>query len=424
MRTNIANKNQIAVSANNKESAINTEQTLDTSMLVDIGDVINSEPRREDNSNELTGNEEATDIYDNGGLSGFTMNLNKAQPQHFAFLLGFGLGSVSTSAAGTGYAHTITPIADDLDLYRSNPTFTAGMKLGTIAKRRYASMGVDSVSATFSEDNWVKISGTIKGTGKVTSNIVEEEITALNTAISLTLAANGVQGATAAARLDSIHAIRVELDSGEWTEVSFSAVSSATPAVITITAPGSGGTSVTYKVLYVPTEPAWCTFPARISETPMRVSQMSCNIGGAWDGSAFVGGHTISAFIKTLEYSLQNSLQVKFSPGAGGAYASRMLRDARVQTLKINKEMRDYILQNYIDTNETFGIKVLCEGMEFDTGHKYGVTMIFPKCGVVSAPISVDGKRIAEAGDLRVLQHDTYGSVIAIVKNLVATYAA
>ncbi|MFH2129764.1 MAG: hypothetical protein ABIK68_05260 [bacterium] len=424
MRSNIANKSEIAVSANSRETAINTEQTLDTTMKVNIGDIANLEPRREDDSDELTGMEEASTIYYNGSLGTLNFNFNKAQPQHFAFLMGFGLGTVTTTAAGTGYLHTITPIEGDLDEYRSDPTFTIGGKVSDIMKRLFASFGIDSVNATFAEDDWVKISAQAKGTGKVTNNYVEESITEDDDSTTLTLAANAVEGATAAARVDSVHSIKVELTSGVWTDVAFSAVSDATPAIITITAPGSSITAVTYKVLYVPEEPAWCTFPARISETPMRVTQMSCVVGGKWSGSAFEGGHTISSIIKTLEYSLQKNLTPKFSPGAGGAYASRMLRDARVQTLKINREFRDVIMQNYIDQNETFGVHVLCEGSVYDSPHKYTVEYIFPKCGILSAPISVDGKRIAEAGDLKVLQDDTYGSVIVRVKNLVSAYAA
>ena len=64
------------------------------------------------------------------------------------------------------------------------------------------------------------------------------------------------------------------------------------------------------------------------------------------------------------------------------------------------------------------------KGDEFDTGHKYTVELVFPQLGVLSAPLSTTNKRVAEAGDLQVLEHATYGSVIARVKNLVATYAA
>ena len=103
MRSWRATHNLLAVSANKKETAINKEQTLDTSLLVAMNDVINLEPRRESNAEELTGKEEPDTIYDLGGLSVGSLNFEKAQPQHFAFLLAYGLGVASPAAAGTGW---------------------------------------------------------------------------------------------------------------------------------------------------------------------------------------------------------------------------------------------------------------------------------------------------------------------------------
>jgi hypothetical protein len=52
------------------------------------------------------------------------------------------------------------------------------------------------------------------------------------------------------------------------------------------------------------------------------------------------------------------------------------------------------------------------------------VGIYFPKVAVLSAPLSVNGKRLAESGDFIVLEDATEGSVSVTVKNLVATYAA
>jgi hypothetical protein len=425
MRSVRATHNLIAVSANNQETAINTAQTLDTSMLVALSDVINLEPRREDNTDELNGYEEPDTVYDLGARAGATFNFERGQPQHFAFLLAYGLGAISTAAAGSGYEHTITPVSNDVDSARSNPSFTAAMRFGeTVLKRRFASMFVNSLTATFAQDDWCKISGQIVGTGAVTDNVTEESLTAKDDATSITLASNAVQGATAAARLDNVHRIRVELESGVWTDVDFSAVSDAEPAVITISAPGSSTTDVTYKVLYVPDEEAWCTFPSRVSETPLRVSGMTVTLGGTWDGSAFQGGKDLCQELTSIEYNLNNNLQLMDTVCSEGSYANRAFRDGRVQTLRINREFRDYILQQHIDDNDTFGVYILAEGAVFDSPHKFTVELIFPKCAVLSSPISVNGKKLAEAGDLQVLYDSTYGSVIANVKNEVATYMA
>jgi len=141
-------------------------------------------------------------------------------------------------------------------------------------------MFVDSVTATFERDAWIKLAAQIKGTGKYTSDLVSESIEAAGNATSLTLASNAVAGSTAQERLDAVQQIIVELSTGVWTEVDYTAVSGATPAVITIVAPSESSDTVTYKVLYRPTEAEWCTFPARVTESPLRVSELTVVVGG------------------------------------------------------------------------------------------------------------------------------------------------
>jgi len=425
MKSPRAKHNIMAVSANNAETALNTEQTLDTSLLCNVGDIINLEPRREDNVDEMTGKEEADTIYDNGATASGTLTFEKAQPQHFAFLYAFGLGSVSTVAEGAGKRHTITPIDGDLAENRSNPGFTLSQRFGkTVAYRRFASMFVDEVTATFAKDAWVTITGSLKGTGKHTDSITEETVVAAGNATSLTLAANAVSGMTDAERLDAIHRIRVELTTGVWTEVLYSAVSSDTPAVITITPPSTETTNKNYKVLYAPKEAAWMTMPSRVEESPLRVAQIAVNFGGAWTGTVFSGGKTLNSEISSIEYTLSNDMAIEFVPGAGDVYAARAFRNGRSQTIKLSREFHNFILQQHIIANDTVGMQIICTGAEFATGEKYEVKLIFPKLGVLSAPISVDGKVLAEAGDLKVLEHATYGSVIVSVLNQVETYAA
>ena len=106
-RNFMATHNLIAVSANNQETAINAEQTLDTAMLCAIGNVPNLEPRRESNAEEAIGKEEPDAVYDLGSVAAMPMEFPMGQPQHFAFLLAYALGAISTAAAGTGYEHTI-----------------------------------------------------------------------------------------------------------------------------------------------------------------------------------------------------------------------------------------------------------------------------------------------------------------------------
>ncbi len=420
-RNYLADYNLLAVSANNKETALNTEQTLDTSLLVAKSNIIQLDPRREDNRDELTGKEEPDTVYDLGALSSGTLDFEKAQAQHFGFGYAFALGSRSVAGWGTGYKHTITPTSD-----MSNPGFTAAQRFGkTILKRRFASMFIDTLTATFTKDSWVKLALGIKGTGKYTDNVTKETVSAAYNATSLSLAANAVQGGDAATRLDNVHSIRVKVPtSGEWKEVTFSVVSAATPAVITISAPGGVATSTDYEIIYVPTEPAWCTFPSRVTEPPLRVTDLVVKIGGKWDGSAFQGGRTIDAEIETIEHSLNNQMLVEYRVGGTGSYSNYALRQGRQQTLKLDRQMRDYILQQKIKDNEYFGVSMKATGAEFESGKNYYVDAVFPRCNVLKAPLKVNGKIMGEEGDLIVMEDDTYGSAIVVVANKVATYAA
>lgn len=292
-----------------------------------------------------------------------------------------------------------------------------------VLKRRYASMFVDSFTASFATDAWVKLTASLKGTGKVTNNIVTEFVTAMDNAASLALAANGVQGSSAALRLDNVQSIKA-LFGGVWVDVAYTAVSLASPAVIAIGSVGGVGASITYQVMYLPTAAAWETFPSRISETPLRVAQCTFNMGGAWTGTAFTGGHAMSSEVKSIDWTCNNGLAIDFVLGAGDTYAGRCFRPQRTQTLKVNREFRDYIFQARMNDNDTFGVYLLAQGALYEAGHHYQVELIWPKCAILTAPLSVDGKKLAEAGDLVVLQDDTYGSVIARVKNLQTAYAA
>ncbi|MBP7528333.1 MAG: hypothetical protein KA801_10425 [Syntrophorhabdaceae bacterium] len=421
MRSFRSEHDLVAVSANLKETALNTEQTLDTSLLVDRNTILQLAPRREDNREELTGKEEPDASYDLGALSEATFEFSKAQAQHFGFGYAFALGTSAASAWGTGYKHLITPTADML-----NPSFTAAMRLGqTIMKRRFASFLIDQLTATFAKDSWAKLSLSVKGTGKYTDNVTKETVSAAFNATELTLAANGVQGSTASGRVDSIHAVRVLVPTtGEYKDVTVTAVSSATPAVLTITAPGEAATSTTYEILYVPTEPAWCTFPSRVTESPLRVTDLVVKVGGLWNGTTFLEGHTMSEEIESIEHVISNEMAVEFRPGGTGTYANYAYRQRRIQTLKLDRQFRDFIMQRKIIDNEYFGVQMKATGAEFESGKNYCIDVVFPRCVVLKAPLKINGNFLGEEGDLQVLEDDTYGSVRVEVANKVSQYAA
>lgn len=270
-RNALATHNLVAVSAAEAEGAINQVLAPDVALLVRAEDIINLESRRETNADEATGKEEADTIYSLGGKAVWSPSFDKAQAQHVAFLIAFGLGTVSTASAGaTGYQHTITPISSDLDEARSNPSFSAVQRLGNaIAKRLFGSMFVDQITLTCSQDAWVQISAQCKGTGYNQANLVSEEVAGFADDTSVTLSANAVEGSSAAERLLSIHRIEFKATGNDyWQEGTATAVSDATPAALTVTALSGSHTAGTWRVLYVPDEDSSLDTGSATSDPP------------------------------------------------------------------------------------------------------------------------------------------------------------
>jgi len=427
IRNFLATHNLLAVSARQQEEAMNTEQDLDTTFLVDLATVLNYQASKTPNREELTGKEEADRLHDFGGKVAGTLSFSRAQPQHFGFLLGYGLGEVQTSPAGAGgFRHAIRPRTGEVDQARSNPSFTAAMRFGRqVMKRRFASCFIDQIRVDFARDGWAKITGTVKGSGKVTDNTRMEEVAAADNATSLTLAADGVAGESAAERLSNVQAVKaLNAATQAWEEVAYQAVSEAVPAVISIMAPGGSGALTTYRVYYLPGESGWMNLPSRVEEPPLKVSQLEVTLGGRWDGAAFNGGHGLAAELRSVTWILKNNLTPESTPGAGGDYANRAFRTGRDQSLKFDRDFRDFLLAQNLKDNDTLGVSLKATGPEFETGIRYQVELVFPRVAVLGTTVKVYQRRLSEEVEFAILEDDTYGSVVAYVQNQVSSYAA
>jgi hypothetical protein len=426
IRNFLATHNLLAVSANLQETAINAEQELDTLMLADLSSVLNYRALKVPNREELTGKEEADRLYDLGGTVAGSLSFSRAQPQHFAFLLAYGLGQAETTTLGSsGFRHVLTPRAGEVDAARSNPSFTAAMRFGKqVMKRRFASCFLDQVRAEFPKDGWARISAAVKATGKVSDNTAVEEVTAPFNSASLTLAANGVAGETAAERLSNVQAVQVlNPDTQAWEEVAYSAVSAAVPAVLAITPPGASAAAAVFRVYYLPTESGWMTLPPRVEEPPLKVSRVQVNLGGRWNGSVILGGHQLAAELRRVTWTFNNHLTPERTPGGGASYANRAFRTGREQKLEFDRDFRDFLLAQHLQDNDTLTVYLLAQGPEFEAGYSYQVEVIFPKVGVLAAPVKVTQRRLAEEVEFAVLEDDAYGSVIVRVQNKVSGYA-
>jgi hypothetical protein len=427
IRNFLATHNLLAVSAQKQEVAMNTEQDLDTTLLVDLNTVLNYQAVKTPNRDVITGKEEADQLFDFGGKVVGTLTFSRAQPQHFGFLLGYGLGAVQTSPTGTGgFRHAILPQAGEVDAARSNPSFTAAMRFGRqVMKRRFASCFIDQVRMDFAKDGWAKISGTVKGSGKVLDNAQVEEVAAVYNANSLTLAVNGVAGDTPAELLSNVQSVQVLNPTTQaWAEVAYQGVSATTPGVISITPPGGTGDSTTYRVYYVPRESGWMNLPPRVEEPPLKVSQLAVTLGGRWDGTNFQGGYPLATELRGVTWILKNNLTPESTPGAGGNYANRAFRTGREQSLKFDKDFRDFLLAQNLKDNDTLGIYLKATGPEFAPGVNYQVELVFPRVAVLGTTVKVYQRRLGEEVEFAILEDDTFGSVVAYVQNQVSSYVA
>jgi hypothetical protein len=132
----------------------------------------------------------------------------------------------------------------------------------------------------------------------------------------------------------------------------------------------------------------------------------------------------VTSEISQIDWDFNNNGSCQFVPGAGGDYAGRYQRTGRTQKVSISREFREYIMQQHITDNDTFGLYLKAEGALYDGTYKYQAEIIFPKCGVLKSEPGVNNKRLSENVELQVLEDDTYGSVIVQVQNKVDKYAA
>lgn len=271
MRNQSVKHNLLSISAGQMEPGLNQPVVPDASFRVDVSSILAISRRTETDEGEATGTEEVTTIYDLGAGVEQQLNFAKLQPQFLAAFAAYALGSISTSDLGGGaYQHTITPIDGDLAADRSNPMFTAVQRLGnSVIKGMFASLGVDSLSLKASADDWMGLTVGVKGTGKAQDNLIREQVSGNSDDTTITLAANAVEGASAAERLGSIHQVRFQ-QTGQsyWTEADIVSASDATPAVITIDAISAASNAGTWEVLYVPDEDTTLITGSATSDPP------------------------------------------------------------------------------------------------------------------------------------------------------------
>lgn len=441
MRNRVANTNQFCVSAYGYEPSLNTAPTDNADyirMLVSQEDICKLEYRREDNSDEATGYEEASEVFDLGQLASMNINFKRGKPQHFAFLCSYALGVDTPQSEGTQagfYSHFITNIAGFMDANRSNPTFCLRQQLGGIVKQRFMGCHVKSLKVALAKDSWATISATIGATGKVESNVVRLILTAAANSTALTLTDGTtlykLAGTGTADKPDSVDVIRFGPSTAvrntflTCTNVTTGA---GTAADIVLFANSQTSTASRYwQVIFIKNDTAltntWGNFPSTVSEPPLRTTDFLVTMAGLSFSGNIAGGKTCQGEVKSFEWNYSNEgMNAEFVPGGQSGYATRVMRQNRKQTITFNRDFMDNLLQQLVTDNEIIAIKAQAS-LTTAAGETYRVIFNFPRCQIMKPDIGVDGKLLSEATEIAVLEGDAVlGSVTVQVDNKVAAY--
>ncbi len=438
-RNRQATKKKLAFSANLRETAINVPQTLDTQMTTLLTSVANLTQRTEDNSDQSTGQEEATDLYRLGfRVDSFNLEFTRASAQHFAFLLSYLHGdTVSSVVADTNnevYDHVITPMDGFLACNASNPSFTMGQVLSDIRKELIYSCFVKKVTRTYEKDSFVKIAADVTATGAHETNFQVDAITAFDDVVQLTLLALPIPGTTNEDRIRNIDYIRGKNASGSWIYVvagGISAVSAATPAVIDFTNPGVGvsSTDTEWEVGFIKAHAALDSLPALYKESPLRTTNLEFIYQGNFVGGDIEGGIIVDGEITNVVVMDENEgMEVESVPGGTDDAANRCLRQGRNHEISFNRDFVDNVLQQGHQVGDIFAVKLVTIGttplVHAGSATVYPtITEIYPRVQLQQADINIEGKLLAENVIFKPLGDGTNGVVIITVRNKVASYA-
>ena len=409
-----------------KESSLGVPQTQSgASVAFDLGSGLGIERAVEDNRDQIRGIELPTRLFATGQTASGKLNQKRAKPDFLAFALAYFFGQVTTQQVASGiYQHTITP-AESIYL----PSFTLFQRRGdSILKERFAGNLIESFDLDLGE-SWVGLNANVKGIGKREVNYFHETVTAPENTHQITLAQNGVEGDTAAERVENIFRVRAKaFGSSAWTVCKVTAVSAAAPAVIAIeNAVGPGANPISFHIDYIPIEPAWCDFPAFWEESPLRLVDAQLIVDGYFNGSSVAGGEVISKDLLGFTVSAKNDLDIrKLADGSGELCASDAIRKGREITVKLSERLRTAVLQWQWDHPETeqLSLYVRIRGAEIvpASGYYFGADIVFPLCGIVKMPVAVNGKVLAQEGDLIVMDDGSYGGAFIRVWNQVSAY--
>ncbi len=413
MKNNLEITSRIAVFRGKEPEPGTPSETGGVALDLDSGSAIKSAAATVHDGDTVHGSELPASILSPHREASGSFSQKRAKPDFLAFVLAYFFGECASSqVSGSAYQHVISPLAGPYP-----PTFTAIQRRGAgVFCERLAGNYIEGFTLSLS-DGWASLAADVIGTGAREANYEHEIVTAPANAASITLAANAVEGADAAARLANVYRVRArDAGSDAWQTLAVASVSADAPAVIAFSqALGSSGDNVDYEVDYLPTAPAWCALPDPVDESPLKLIEARVVVDGYYDGSDLTGGEELAAEVMGFTITAKNNLELKYFPGASGP-AAVAARGGRELTVSLTESLRDTVLLRQADHPETehLSLALVVRGAEIEpgSGAYFGCEIIFPQCGMVAAPIEVQSKKLAVAGDLVVMDDGTYGGVI------------
>ena len=349
-------------------------------------------------------------VFAAGRSASGALTQKRARPDFIAFVLSYFFGSCASQAVDGGYSHLILP-DPALDL----PSFTLIQRRGRdVFTERLAGNYVESFRLDLGE-GFASLSAEIIGTGAREVNYERETITAPGNSPSLTLG-QAVSGSTAAERLANVYRVRARGGNLAWQRAAVTAVSADVPAVLDLAEPFSQSAApAEFQVDYLPAPPEWCELPEEVDESPLRLVDARVVVDGYWDGMQLLGGEELGPRLVSLSISGRNHLELRRFPGAPGP-AAAAVRGARELTVALSEDLRDTIRAYAADRpdTETVSLFLTLSGAPCGSGFSFGVNLLFPRCAILAAPVTVEAGRLATAADLIVLDGGDGGGGVMV----------
>ncbi|MFQ5717158.1 MAG: hypothetical protein ACE5GQ_08660 [Nitrospinales bacterium] len=415
----VSKKRQVA---SGSVSAAENPQTLDMIVSFDEGSKIDILDGRETNQQEKTGKEEPTKIDVGEREAGGALTKAKAQPNLLAWAFAMIANDHSETAAGaSGFVHTSRMT------YGVEPSFfTAAHRKGDLADmRRHTGLTIDSLGLTLTKGAGISTNLGIKGIGKADDQKFSETVAGLDNDTTLAFS-NDIHGASP----DNVTVwADTTADGVPDKEVVVTAVDNALNQ-LTIQSLGGAGAAVTYHLIYTPKNDVagytWANLGAlsTIDEFHPRTKDIQLILGGAYDGSDIVGGQVAKCEISSVnyQYNANGAVQKCFRGGALPVdHATGIDLGDISQTLAVDRDIVDFIMGYWHEKNLNPALKIhAISPVEFETGHRFEIEIIFPKVGFMDNKHNVVDGKWSSQSSLVVLKDDSpndYPSAVFKVKN-------